>query len=59
MLKLCTVLDLLYVSNKINRRISYKEFYNEIVNTDKEYKKVRIFRLRSNLDIETNKEVVH
>lgn len=40
MLKLCTVLDLLYKSNKRFRRLSYKEFYNETANNDHEYKKV-------------------
>jgi hypothetical protein len=38
---LCNILDMLYTSNKINKRVHYKEFYNEIVNTDRDYKKVR------------------
>ena len=31
---------MLYNSNKENPRISYKEFYNDTVNTNEEYKKV-------------------
>ncbi len=29
-----------YLSNKTRRRIHYKEFYNDTVNTDYDYKKV-------------------
>jgi len=38
--RICKVMDMLYRSNKNNKRLSYKEFYNETVNTDHDYKKV-------------------
>jgi hypothetical protein len=53
MRKICQMLDLLYKSNKMNPRISYKEFYNESVNKDEGYKKVLIFP-----NIETNTQMV-
>lgn len=40
MRKICYFMDLLYKSNKVNPRISYKEFYNDSVNRNEEYKKV-------------------
>ncbi len=39
MRRLCVVMDLLYRSNRRLRRVSYKEFYNDTVNNDFEYKK--------------------
>lgn len=49
-LRLCALLDILYESNKERTRLSYKEFYNEKVNTDEYYRKVNYFiyyRLKS------------
>lgn len=39
--KLCTILNLLYKSNRAVPRVSYKEFYNSTVNSDANYKRVR------------------
>jgi hypothetical protein len=38
--RLCNVLDMLYMANRTARLIHYKEFYNERINTDKEYRRV-------------------
>ena len=43
-MKICNALDILYRSNKINTRMSYKEFYNQTVNKNEEYKKVKIVK---------------
>lgn len=40
MMRVCNLLDILYESNKENSRISYKEFYNDTVNTDERYRRV-------------------
>ncbi len=41
MRRLCNVLDLLYRSNRLRRRVSYKEFYNDTVNNDFDYRKAQ------------------
>ena len=41
-MRVCTLLDIIYTSNKENSRISYKEFYNATANNDEKYRKVRI-----------------
>jgi hypothetical protein len=49
MLKVCTLMDVLYASNRENARLSYKEFYNDKVNKNEQYRKVaRLFTIDSN-----------
>jgi len=47
LLRLCNILALFYTSNRLKQRVSYKEFYNDTVNNDFDYKKV--FHYRANI----------
>jgi hypothetical protein len=40
LVRLCNLLNLFYEINRKYRKISYKEFYNETANEDKNFKKV-------------------
>ncbi len=37
---MCNLLNLLYTINRKNRKLNYKEFYNEAVNSNEELKRV-------------------
>lgn len=55
LVRLCNLLNLFYEVNRKYRKISYKEFYNETANEDKNFKKVPSKMLKQ---IERNKKMV-